>query len=222
MSASPCRRARSRDWSRARGEGKTTFFRLGLRFYDAQRGTIELNGTPHTELDLSANCAAASLLMSRAPAFFQDTVRENLLLARPDATDEKLREYCGLHGHLASPEERLAKGGEIPLDADFHAGEALSGGQRKLFALTRCLLRDPEYLFLDEPTTGMEAETKFDFVGPMRRSCQGKTVIVVDHDLLWQLRFCDYFLVLDGGKIVEHGSRPRAAQAAGRFPPALR
>ena len=51
----------------------------------------------------------------------------------------------------------------------------------------------------------MEAETKFDFVGPMRRSCQGKTVLVVDHDLLWQLRFCDYFLVLDGGKIVEQG-----------------
>ena len=185
------------------GEGKTTFFRLGLRFYDAQRGTIELNGVPHTELPL-ADLRRRVALMSRTPAFFQDTVRENLRLARPDASDDKLREYCHLTGVWPYLQERLAGQGD-PLDAAFHAGEVLSGGQRKLFALTRCLLRDPEYLFLDEPTTGMEAETKFDFVEPMRRSCQGKTVLVVDHDLLWQLRFCDYFLVLDGGKIVEQG-----------------
>ena len=187
------------------GEGKTTFFRLGLRFYDAQRGTIELDGTPHTELDLG-ELRRRVVLMSRAPAFFQDTVRENLLLARPDASDAKLREECERTGIWPLLQGRLTNGTENPLDIAFHAGEALSGGQRKLFALTRCLLRDPEYLFLDEPTTGMEAETKFDFVGPMRRSCRGKTVVVVDHDLLWQLRFCDYFLVLDGGKVVEHGT----------------
>ena len=198
------------------GGGKTTFFRLGLRFYDAQRGTIELNGTPHTELDLS-ELRRRLVLMSRAPAFFQDTVRENLLLARPDASDEKLREYCELTGIWPFLQERLAEGKRDPLDAAFHAGEALSGGQRKLFALTRCLLRDPEYLFLDEPTTGMEAETKFDFVRPMRRSCQGKTVIAVDHDLLWQLRFCDYFLVLDGGKIVEQGSGRDLLKRHGAF-----
>jgi ABC-type multidrug transport system fused ATPase/permease subunit len=187
------------------GEGKTTFFRLGLRFYDAQRGAIELDGTPHTELELS-ELRRRIALMSRTPAFFQDSVRENLLLARPDATDEKLREYCERTGVWPFLRQRLAEGEGDPLDADFHAGQALSGGQRKLFALTRCLLRDPECLFLDEPTTGMEAETKFDFVEPMRRSCQGKTVIVADHDLLWQLRFCDYFLVLEGGKMVEQGS----------------
>lgn len=187
------------------GEGKTTFFRLGLRFYDAQLGTIELNGTPHTELAVS-ELRRRLVLMSRTPAFFQDTVRENLLLARPDASDDQLRACCGLTGIWPHLSEKLGDGRRDPLDANFHAGEALSGGQKKLFALTRCLLRDPEYLFLDEPTTGMEAETKFDYVGPMRRSCQGKTVVVVDHDLLWQLRFCDYFLVLEGGKIVEHGS----------------
>ena len=186
------------------GEGKTTFFRLGLRFYDAQRGTIELNGVPHTEMPLG-ELRRRLALMSRAPAFFQDTVRENLRLARPDAADAELREYCERTGVWPFLQERLAKDGGDPLDTDFHAGEALSGGQKKLFALTRCLLRDPAYLFLDEPTTGMEAETKFDFVEPMRRSCHGKTVMVVDHDLLWQLRFCDYFLVLDGGRIVEHG-----------------
>ena len=198
------------------GEGRTTFFRLGLRFYDAQRGTIELNGTPHTELDLG-ELRRRVVLMSRAPAFFQDTVRENLLLARPDASDEKLREECARTGIWPLLQERLTDGAGNPLDAAFHAGEALSGGQRKLFALTRCLLRDPEYLFLDEPTTGMEAETKFDFVSPMRRSCRGKTVVVVDHDLLWQLRFCDYFLVLDGGKVVEHGTGRDLLKRHGAF-----
>jgi ABC-type multidrug transport system fused ATPase/permease subunit len=198
------------------GEGKTTFFRLGLRFYDAQRGTIELNGTPHTELELS-DLRRRVVLMSRAPAFFQNTVRENLLLARPDASDEKLREECERTGIWPLLQEALTHGTGNPLDAPFHAGEALSGAQRKLFALTRCLLRDPEYLFLDEPTTGMEAETKFDFVGPMRRSCRGKTVIVVDHDLLWQLRFCDYFLVLEGGKVVEHGTGRDLLEQRGAF-----
>ncbi len=198
------------------GEGKTTFFRLGLRFYDAQRGTIELNGTPHTELDLG-ELRRRVVLMSRAPAFFQDTVRENLLLARPDASDEQLREECARTGIWPFLQERLADKSGNPLDAAFHAGEALSGGQRKLFALTRCLLRNPDYLFLDEPTTGMEAETKFDFVGPMRRSCRGKTVVVVDHDLLWQLRFCDNFLVLDGGKVVEQGSGRDLLKQHGTF-----
>ncbi len=198
------------------GEGKTTFFRLGLRFYDAQSGTIELNGTPHTELDL-AELRRRLVLMSRTPAFFQDTVRENLLLACPDASDEQLREACARTGIWPFLEERLVEGTGNPLDAAFHAGDVLSGGQRKLFALTRCLLRNPEYLFLDEPTTGMEAETKFDYVGPMRRSCQGKTVIVVDHDLLWQLRFCDHFLVLDGGKVVEQGNGRDLLKRQGAF-----
>ena len=199
------------------GEGKTTFFRLGLRFYDAQCGTIELNGTPHTELELS-DLRRRVVLMSRAPAFFQSTVRENLLLARPDASDQELRALCERTGLWPLLQERLTGGrAENPLEADFHSGEALSGAQRKLFALTRCLLRDPEYLFLDEPTTGMEAETKFDYVGPMRRSCRGKTVIVIDHDLLWQLRFCDYFLVLDGGKVVEHGTGRDLLEQYGAF-----
>jgi ABC-type multidrug transport system fused ATPase/permease subunit len=198
------------------GEGKTTFFRLALRFYDAQCGTIELDGTPHTELDLS-ELRRRVVLMSRTPAFFQDTVRENLLLARPDASDEQLRVECERTGIWPLLQERLTGNAANPLDAHFHAGEALSGAERKLFALTRCLLRDPEYLLLDEPTTGMEAETKFDFVGPMRRSCRGKTVVVVDHDLLWQLRFCDYFLVLDGGKVVEHGTGRDLLERRGAF-----
>ncbi len=186
------------------GEGKTTFFRLGLRFYDAQRGTVELNGVPHTELPLG-DLRRRVALMSRTPAFFQDTVRENLRLGRPEATDNQLRELCRTTGVWPFLLERLSGGDGDPLDTDFRAGDALTGGQKKLFALTRCLLRGPEYLFLDEPTTGMEAETKFDYVEPMRRSCQGKTVLAVDHDLLWLLRFCDYFLVLEGGKIVEQG-----------------
>ena len=96
--------------------------------------------------------------------------------------------------------------GPEPLDAPFHAGGPLSGGFKKLFALTRCLLREPRYLFLDEPTTGMDPEVKFEFIEPMRRNCAGKTTLVVDHDILWQLRFCDHFIVLDQGKLVQQGT----------------
>ena len=111
----------------------------------------------------------------------------------------------------------MAGCGPNPLDAPFQAGGPLSGGFKKLFALTRCLLRQPRYLFLDEPTTGMDPEVKFEFIEPMRRNCAGKTTLVVDHDILWQLRFCDHFIVLDKGKLVQQGTGMELLSQPGVF-----
>jgi ABC-type transport system involved in cytochrome bd biosynthesis fused ATPase/permease subunit len=93
-----------------------------------------------------------------------------------------------------------------PLDAQFAAGRRLSGGQRKLLALTRCLLRNPAVLFLDEPTVGMDNQEKFGILGMIRQAAKNHTVMVVDHDLRWLLPFCDYFIVLNNGKIAERVS----------------
>ena len=195
------------------GQGKTTFFRLALRFYDPQNGEILLDNHAHTSLPVD-ELRREIVLMAQFPAFFIDSVRENFLVANPAATDGEIRRLCEM-----TPlwDKLVTCFGPEPLDAPFQAGGPLSGGFKKLFALTRCLLRNPRYLFLDEPTTGIDPEVKFDFVEPMRRNCVGKTTLVVDHDILWQLRFCDHFIVLDKGKIVQQGTGMELLNQRGVF-----
>lgn len=195
------------------GQGKTTFFRLALRFYDVQDGQILLGGQPLDELSLDT-VRSNIVLMSQFPAFFYDTVRENMLVANPDATDDEILRLAEITG-LGEVMRRSI--GENALDADFAGGAGLSGGQKKLFALTRCLLRDPAILFLDEPTTGMGPMEKFPLIDSMRNSLDGRTVVVVDHDIVWQSRFCDYFHVLNDGKIIQSGTPDELLAQDGLF-----
>ena len=188
------------------GQGKTTFFKLALRFYDPQRGQIMVGGRPTT--DYTPDTLRRRIaMMSQFPAFFFDTVRENLRMAKPDATDEELQAICERTGVWRILSQKLppSETGLI-LDANLAAGKTLSGGERKLLALTRCLLRDPALLFLDEPTVGMDNEEKFEIRKMLREGTRGKTVMVVDHDVNWLLQFCDYFVVLDEGRVVEQGT----------------
>ena len=188
------------------GQGKTTFFKLALRFYDPQRGQIMVGGRPTT--DYTPDTLRRRIaMMSQFPAFFFDTVRENLRMAKPDATDEELQAICERTGVWRILSQKLppSETGLI-LDANLAAGKTLSGGERKLLALTRCLLRDPALLFLDEPTVGMDNEEKFEIRKMLREGTRGKTVMVVDHDVNWLLQFCDYFVVLDEGRAVEQGT----------------
>jgi ATP-binding cassette, subfamily B, bacterial len=188
------------------GQGKTTFFKLALRFYDPQEGQILVGGRPTTDYTTIA-LRERIAMMSQFPAFFFDTVRENLRMAKPTATDEELRATCERTGVWKILCEKLpTAGANSVLDANLAAGKTLSGGQRKLLALTRCLLRDPDLLFLDEPTVGMDNEEKFEIRNMLREGTRGKTVMVVDHDVNWLLQFCDYFVVLDEGRVVEQGT----------------
>jgi ABC-type multidrug transport system fused ATPase/permease subunit len=183
------------------GQGKTTFFRLALRFYDPQGGEIIIGGRPTTDFTLDS-LRRHIVLMSQFPAFFYDTIRENFLIAKPTATDEEIRSLA-LQTPLWSVLEQNF--GTDPLDRPFAAGGPLSGGQKKLFALTRCLLRSPTFLFLDEPTTGMGPKDKFPLIDVMRKACAGKTTVVVDHDIAWQSHFCDHIVVLSEGKVIQEG-----------------
>jgi ABC-type multidrug transport system fused ATPase/permease subunit len=189
------------------GQGKTTFFKLALRFYDPQEGQVILGGRPVGDY-AADNLYDHIAMMSQFPAFFHDTLRANMKMAKPDATDAEIRAICEETG-VWSVLQAGVKGN--PLDAEFAAGRRLSGGQRKLLALTRCLLRNPAVLFLDEPTVGMDNQEKFGILGMIRQAAKNHTVMVVDHDLRWLLPFCDYFIVLDDGKIAERGT-PRGGR----------
>lgn len=197
------------------GQGKTTFFRLALRFYEPQDGEVFLGGHPIRDFTLEG-LRRHVVLMSQFPAFFLDTVRENFLLARAGATDEEIEALCRKTGFWDILEENI---GASPLDRTFvpGPGKSLSGGQTKLFALTRCLLRDPSILLLDEPTTGMGPKEKFPLNETMRKACAGKTVMVVDHDIIWQASFCDYFFVLNEGRIAEQGTCAELLATPGLF-----
>ena len=195
------------------GQGKTTLFRLALRFYDPQEGQILAGGIPTTAMSVSS-VRHHFVLMAQFPAFFHDTVRENFRIAESKASDEQIKELC----ERTKLWPLLVKSyGQDPLNAPFLAGEALSGGQRKLFALTRSLLRNPTFLLLDEPTTGMDPKDKYPLIPIMRQACAGKTALVVDHDIVWQSRFCDYFVVLDEGKIVAEGTAHQLIAERGLF-----
>lgn len=193
------------------GQGKTTFFKLALRFYDPQEGQIILGGRDVRDYTLS-NLRNHISMMSQFPAFFYDTLRENMRIAKPEASDAEIKALCERTGVWEILERSL---GEEPLDADFSGGRKLSGGQKKLLALTRCLLRDPAILFLDEPTVGMDNEEKFELLDRIREAAKGRTVMVVDHDLNWLMPFCDHFIVLDEGRVVEQGSGPELLAKGG-------
>jgi ABC-type multidrug transport system fused ATPase/permease subunit len=195
------------------GQGKTTFFKLALRFYDPQQGEILLGGRPVGEYSAD-NLYNHIAMMSQFPAFFYDTLRANMQMAKQDATDEEIRAICERTGVWKILQAGIQGN---PLDEEFAAGRRLSGGQKKLLALTRCLLRNPSVLFLDEPTVGMDNKEKFSMLEIIKHALQDHTVMVVDHDLRWLRPFCDHFIVLDDGKIAEQGTAEELLARRGLF-----
>ncbi len=187
------------------GSGKTTLFRLVLRFYDPDSGEILLGGRPLTEYT-AAYLRTQISMMTQFPAFFDDTIRENLRIARPEASDEEILDVCERTGALKILMEKFPDAGRNILDANLMAGKMLSGGERKVLALSRCLLKNPMIVFLDEPTTGIDNHEKFWLLEVLQKSVRGKTVVVVDHDVNWLLNFCDNFVELEKGRAMNQGS----------------
>lgn len=195
------------------GQGKTTFFKLALRFYDPQQGQVLLGGRPVGDY-AADNLYNHIAMMSQFPAFFYDTLRANMQMAKGDATDEEIRAICEKTGVWKILQAGVQGN---PLDEEFAGARRLSGGQKKLLALTRCLLRNPSLLFLDEPTVGMDNKEKFSMLEIIKQALKGHTVMVVDHDLRWLLPFCNYFIVLDDGKIAEQGTADELLARGGLF-----
>jgi ATP-binding cassette, subfamily B, bacterial len=195
------------------GEGKTTLFRLALRFYDLNGGKIEIGGHPPSAFTLES-LRRHAVMMSQFPAWFHDTLRENMRIAKANATDEEIRAVCEQTGMWQVLENRV---GSDPLDRQFAGGRMLSGGQKKLLALSRCLLRNPTFLFLDEPTAGMDNREKYRLVEQIRLACDEKTVIMVDHDIPWLMKICDHFIVLNEGRVVQQGGLTELLREEGLF-----
>lgn len=159
------------------GAGKSTLTYLLLRFYDPDAGAILLNGNDIRTMDTPTLRAHMSVLQQR-PALMSGTIAENIAFGQADVTREQIVTAADLAG--ATPFIRRLPGG---FDAEVvERGDNLSGGQQQRIALARAFLRNTPLLILDEPTTGLDAETVDEVLEPLTRLASTRTTLLITHD----------------------------------------
>ena len=199
------------------GMGKSTLLNLVTRLRDPQGGRILVDGQDIDDVTL-ASLRHHVAKVSQFPLFVADTIRTNLQLASAQATDDELEEVCRRTG-LWEVLENAAGPHAHPLDylLPRATSEGLSGGQRRLLAVTRAFLLHPTILLLDEPTTGIDAIGRSQVAGVLREACRGLTVLLVDHDMEFISHFADWVCCLEHGKFDEVGSPAELASRPGLF-----
>ena len=183
------------------GSGKSTVLNLLLRFLDPQRGRILLDGRDISGVTLASLRDQVSKL-AQFPFFVKDSIRENIRLARQDASDVDIELACEdahVHSVITDP-SKLHGGYDTVVDV-----QVPSGGQKRLIALARCLLRKPEVLLLDEPTENLDADQRARLIGVIRGYAQDRTCIVISHDMDFIAAVADRILVLEHGRIAQVG-----------------
>jgi ATP-binding cassette subfamily B protein len=183
------------------GSGKSTVFNLLLRFLDPQRGRILLDGHDITAVTMASLREQVSKL-AQFPFFTSDTIRENIRLARPGASDAEIEAACenaNVHSVITDP-LKMHDGYDTVVGV-----QVPSGGQKRLIALARCLLRKPEVLLLDEPTENLDADQRARLIGVIRDYARDRTCMVISHDMDFIAAVADRILVLEDGRIAQVG-----------------
>jgi ATP-binding cassette subfamily B protein IrtB len=193
------------------GAGKTTITRLIARFWDVQEGAVRVSG--HDVRDLSTE-----QLMGQLSFVFQDvylfagTVRENILMAKPDANERELETAV----RLARVDEIAAR---LPHGLDTAVGEAggaLSGGERQRVSIARAILKDAPIVLLDEATAALDAENEALVQDALSALTANRTLIVIAHRLQ-TIAAADQILFVEQGRIVERGTHDELVDAQGRY-----
>jgi ATP-binding cassette subfamily B protein len=182
------------------GAGKSTILALIEGFYPLSGGTLRWAGTDVRELPRAALRARLGYVEQEAPVL-AGTVRDNLLLAAPDATDTELWAVLADVG-LTAVVQRSARGLDVPVGDD---GVLLSGGERQRLAIARSLLARPALLLLDEPTASLDARNEGLLRETLAAAGSERALLVVAHRLSTVLD-SDQIVVLDGGRVVARGT----------------
>jgi ATP-binding cassette, subfamily B, bacterial len=193
------------------GSGKSTVVNLLLRFWDPQEGRVTIDGTDVRRATLESLRGQIGLVFQDT-FVFNTTVRENIAIGRPDASDEQIAE--------AARGARLAEYVEsLPASYDTVLGERglrMSGGQRQRLAIARVLLRDPRIMILDEATSALDAETEAGILETLDEVVKGRTTIAITHRLSLAAK-ADLIFVIDRGRLVERGTHAELSTAGGLY-----
>jgi ATP-binding cassette subfamily B protein len=193
------------------GAGKTTLTYLIPRLYDPSDGRILLDGHDLRQVTLDS-LAAAIGMVTQETYLFHDTIRTNLLYAKPAAIQAEIEDAAraaNIHGFIMDLPERY----------DTIAGERgyrLSGGEKQRIALARVILKDPRILVLDEATSHLDSESEALIQEALKRVMAGRTSIVIAHRLSTILA-ADLILVMDRGRIVERGTHDELIRLGGLY-----
>ncbi len=193
------------------GAGKTTIAQLVLRLYDPLRGEVRIGGTDVREFR-GADLRKRVGVVPQDPFIFRASVRDNVRVARPEASDAAIVRAC----ELANAWEFLQS---LPGQLEARVGEGgstLSGGQRQRLAIARALLADPDFFIFDEATSALDTVSETLIQKSLETNLVGRTAIFIAHRLA-TVKSCDRIVVLDGGRIVQDGTYDELIACPGLF-----
>ena len=193
------------------GVGKSTMINLICRFYDVNRGNLEVDGVDIRKIRLE-DLRRQIGIVHQEPSLFNGTIAENIRYAKPDAPfDEIVRAAMAAEAHefiVAKPDGYDTMVGE--------RGSKLSGGEKQRIAIARATLHDPKILILDEATSSLDTPTEKKIQAAIARLVKGRTTFAIAHRLS-TLRNADRLVVLDDGKIAEVGTHQELMDRKGIF-----
>ncbi len=194
------------------GSGKSTITRLIARLYDVNQGALYIDGIDVRDVSLESLRTKVCYLMQDA-VLFDRTLKENLLLGKPSATNKELSSALEI-ADLNELMGRLQKGWDTPVGP---RGNALSGGERQRLALARAVLQSPCLLLLDESTSALDAPCERKVLANLTQRFRYLTMVFVSHRIS-ALKWVDRILVLNQGTIVEQGTHDQLMRSDGFYP----